>query len=57
MTEEQRIVLRASIASLQALLAGDDAPKPKTVDTAGEIFDEGVRLAKPHPAEPLPFSG
>ena len=32
-------------------------PKPKTVDTAGEILDEGVRLAKPHPAEPLPFSG
>ena len=58
MTEEQRAVLRASISSLQSLLAGDEAPKPaKTIDTAGEILDDGIRLAKPHPDGPVPFNG
>ncbi len=41
-------------------------PKPaKPIDTAaqheaqpsGEILDDGVRLAKPHPDGPVPFSG
>jgi hypothetical protein len=38
-------------------LARASVPEVKPVDTVGEILDDGIRLAKPDPTEPLPFNG